>query len=950
MSESINEKKSLGKRVWGVLKPASISRSIRPSTELMISGANRVIGLAQETFKPEALDGRLNSIENREHRFKMLMNTKGITEKDLPSIEKGLKSRFVVLFLLTVVALFWAIISPVTSYGVHSYFKFLDYIWPVMFAFLLGSRAFAANVALYRIRRRSLVPLSEFYADKGAWLGAPPSIMIFLCALIGTIAGVFTPGPALAQSALSTLATMSNGTQDLSLQWIQKLFPTMANLAGGKSNPDTDILRPLFQSFNSILLAFGAALLSWHTLMGIVNTAHEGKIMGQRWHQIWAPIRVVTGVTLLAPIKGYCLIQMIAIVLLVSGYNMANGMWSTYISHVIEGKSIANASTPGFNIGVKTAQNFLQSEVCWQTANTLVKNASRFSSDSDGRGSLSPALPSTTGTPIQIVNPNANSAITLDGFVAPSDPSNPDYIETGAGWDYGVGCGKLEIVSLKDSTNNGSARAAGQIEAFQAFDTRKNVALTKLVTSVRQSGLVENISSSVIPCSGTSCKKPDIAQTQAQWSKVVAAGEQFNSDINTAGSALIKTLNQSGTTKFVQLSKDLGWASAGALNFSLVKLMTTGSSYILGSQPSFSPPKTNEFGREDSNNRKIVEASLLKITNIIDKDPNYRVNNPSDGRIQQADGGEGALHEIARKMTDGIVMKGVQTLSLDTVNPMSDIQGFGSRILMGAEGGLLVWATASGAAEAGAGSIITNTFGGAFAKGFLGGLASLIAPVLISMFIFGIVETYILPMVPYFIWMYAVISCATLAVEIVIAAPLAAFLHIKADGQELINQEQRTIWVMMFNALMRPSLLLFGLVTSNILFGIMASYVNQTVGIAMLASQGGSFIGLVGIIAMLGMVVYLHYQLATRCMELVHLVPSTVSRILGADEQDRGEKNHTQILGGVANFARSGGSTAANAALAAGKPKDNQNPRVGGGKNPTPPATEEEAPSKGDTA
>ena len=67
---------------------------------------------------------------------------------------------------------------------------------------------------------------------------------------------------------------------------------------------------------------------------------------------------------------------------------------------------------------------------------------------------------------------------------------------------------------------------------------------------------------------------------------------------------------------------------------------------------------------------------------------------------------------------------------------------------------------------------------------------------------------------------------------------------------------------------------------------------------------------------------------------------------MGADDQARGEQGHRDIMVGLANFVRSGGSTAAQGALGGGKPKGDQTPRVGGGKNPTPPATEE-APAEG---
>ena len=71
-----------------------------------------------------------------------------------------------------------------------------------------------------------------------------------------------------------------------------------------------------------------------------------------------------------------------------------------------------------------------------------------------------------------------------------------------------------------------------------------------------------------------------------------------------------------------------------------------------------------------------------------------------------------------------------------------------------------------------------------------------------------------------------------------------------------------------------------------------------------------------------------------------------VSRILGAEDQARGEQGHRDIMVGLANFARSGGSTAAQGALGGKKTKEDENPRVGGAGQKA--AATEEAPDKKD--
>ena len=57
---------------------------------------------------------------------------------------------------------------------------------------------------------------------------------------------------------------------------------------------------------------------------------------------------------------------------------------------------------------------------------------------------------------------------------------------------------------------------------------------------------------------------------------------------------------------------------------------------------------------------------------------------------------------------------------------------------------------------------------------------------------------------------------------------------------------------------------------------------------------------------MLGIVVYLHYQLAVKCMALIHQVPAMVGQIMGVADQDRGESQaHSSVYGGIVNFSGS---------------------------------------------
>jgi len=137
-------------------------------------------------------------------------------------------------------------------------------------------------------------------------------------------------------------------------------------------------------------------------------------------------------------------------------------------------------------------------------------------------------------------------------------------------------------------------------------------------------------------------------------------------------------------------------------------------------------------------------------------------------------------------------------------------------------------------------------------------------------------------------------------------------------------------------AFLRPTLLLVGLILSNIMFAVMAGYVNETFSYAMASSQGDSVIGVLGCFTMLGILMYLHYQLAIRSFALIHEVPKMVSQILGVQDGERGEASHgTQVFTAVGNFSNSAGNKMAAAAMSrkgTGGPKPGGNPPPAEGK------------------
>lgn len=90
------------------------------------------------------------------------------------------------------------------------------------------------------------------------------------------------------------------------------------------SGPST-IFGAMFLAFNMFVFAAAVAWATYGVAAGIVQTAHEGVVLGKRLNAIWMPIRLVTGVGSLVPVfGGFSLSQAIMIMALGWGINGAN--------------------------------------------------------------------------------------------------------------------------------------------------------------------------------------------------------------------------------------------------------------------------------------------------------------------------------------------------------------------------------------------------------------------------------------------------------------------------------------------------------------------------------------------------------------------------------------------------------------------------------------------------
>src|SRR5689334_9138292 len=100
--------------------------------------------------------------------------------------------------------------------------------------------------------------------------------------------------------------------QDKSMLFLGRIFGSVAHLfdgftySAGVQQSTMTVFASMFKIFNLTVLTVGALIIVYTTIMGVMQTAHEGEFLGKKWHKLWTPLRMVFGIATLVPTSsGY---------------------------------------------------------------------------------------------------------------------------------------------------------------------------------------------------------------------------------------------------------------------------------------------------------------------------------------------------------------------------------------------------------------------------------------------------------------------------------------------------------------------------------------------------------------------------------------------------------------------------------------------------------------------
>lgn len=655
---------------------------------------------------------------------------------------------------------------------------------------------------------------------------------------------------------------------DTSVEFLHEVFGNIVNMASGQDATtieSNDVLGSMMAVFNTGVLFLGMVFVAYTTVMGTVNSAHDGEILGRKMSEVWVPIRTVGGTAFLLPLaSGYSLIQIAVLWLALQGVGLADVMWSAATNMVSQNNMISNPIIPDAR---PLAANILRFETCAAAMNKQYTDSGRSTriqaiavpAKVTNLGDMGNLTPLDVIPPVAVYNTIKNYAnaryTTVDyRWRAVDSNGNPDntYINPDV-------CGGI---SWKESWESSEGNANTKI-IKEPILAAHSAAVKAMITELRP--IAQQIVAGQKPAPGA----------------IETATEHYLTTLRNAAKTAVQNTNDRARADFLKTAESSGWLFAGTWYNHIVKMNDVMQS-TLNALPTSDAISISD-GRETTEALQNYQDAM-SVVNEYARNRVSEVKNvyhqDTDARLPQE--GEGAW-EYIRKMISapfmGAINQMTEEIAGSNLNHISQMKSFGDSII-GAGWALTgAMATAAGVSNSWAAQGTTKTVFDIGAA--LGVVSGILSTIVLMVLVAGASLSIYAPLIPFITWTASVVNWFVLVIEAVLAAPLWAAAHIHPDGDDAVGRGGQG-YMMILSLVMRPALMLFGLITAMLLTQPITGFVNASFMSAVSGVQADSTTGLVSFLAYVTIYAIIMTTILHTVFSLIHYIPDNVPRWLGA--------------------------------------------------------------------
>lgn len=621
----------------------------------------------------------------------------------------------------------------------------------------------------------------------------------------------------------------------------------------------------MFAAFNIFVFAAAVAWGTYGVTAGIVQTAHEGVVLGKRLSAIWLPIRLVTGVGSLVPaFGGFSLSQALMIMALGWGINGANFITSKAVEAF---STFAPLTQPSIvsgrfaHSGQDLATALFLQELC--VRGTLKHNA-QMGAGTDQGGGASGTVQVPPGSLLVDNSHNFNQYV--DDTVSTSTKirnwfrqnSDRGGVES-KGYVFGTKAHPMECMGVGitrryvDLSGGIIARQyRNENVGYEAVNEQAYRRYEAALAALRQD--ITTVADNFIRAADEQRDRADADKLVFPYRDLSILGIRFTdavsrmprdgqaSDSTNAGNSndgLIKA-------QAMQQIKSLGFLSLGSYygviseaNNAITQAQDAAEIVILTKKGKRMDAANHEafqeqFGSGSSKNR-YMELALKSMKETQEG----AAGDPLS--FELASGGR-SWGQIILNHTLGAAITGTdRAASFRLIDPIVSAKNlgdymmtFGSTVIIG--GKVLDWITSffkkgDSSGDGGGG----------------GGKASFISTLAWVFLILGALLAIYIPMVPFLNWVSAMVQYVSTVVQAFVAAPLWSFAHVAVDGEGMGQRAERGYLFLML-VLFKPSLMVIAFFAAAGMVILIGSAVTWMFMLTVSNVQGNSVTGLVTVV------------------------------------------------------------------------------------------------------
>lgn len=662
-------------------------------------------------------------------------------------------------------------------------------------------------------------------------------------------------------------------SDDISIKILAQIFGSLlSDVSGGK-----DAFGSAIATFNSGVLMVGGVLALYTILAGTLGTAHDGEMLGKKFSSVWIPIRYSLGTAIVLPILpgGYCVMQLLVMSLITQGVGMADAVWSSYMTKPSVGANLNSLTTTKLQL-MKAVEETFVAGICVAAHKAQME-----------------ASPPILGFALKY---DWNVALDGDTYFFGDQKGLTSYFSKRAcGWvKYPKKIESTQTAQGATTTNTGLLGPLDNL--FKAPDVSvlndaHRIATATMITSVR-----------AVAAEAVANKQNVPQDAKKYYAKLGVIADKYLASIQLVGKTLATKDNDSTAA-----AKKYGWFLAGAYHNNII--LTNGQ--ITSAMSAF-PATSANMSTNDDNGAvdQDVKPYLIADQVLAAKGAEFGspssisdVNQSEDGKRHQEIGTGG---RFAAAITEAFTGLNIYELKNETRGIEITLEAMGTKLLM-AYGTLTLLMTAFSAL-----ALVPGTAGAVGAA--LQVSTSMLDLPIKALAGTGIMCAYILPNLPFIIWLGCIGGWLVQCVIAICVAPLWAIMHLHPNGDDLVGKGANG-YMMVLGLLLRPTFLIFGFIATIVLSQVVGEFINKVFFQVFSFSQVDGTLGFFKILG--GTILYaiISFAFLKKILSLMHVIPDEIMRWigggvdqLGSYAKTMGDSSHSGMTAAAAGIsaARSG--------------------------------------------